>query len=166
MPCWLLYLNLNMFWFSIDHFTKGFYNQRNQIWNYRRVGWYQIPSFESRGTGTSSLPYKAQTCRLLPYMASTHPIVIIMLWCYSIYSAPQQFEKITWYWSWTDWVIDDDANLDATLLYIHFQGKSLAWHNNSSWEFERVGSDVNGYCWYGKHFYIMQMLEYTISLYQ
>jgi hypothetical protein len=27
----LLYLNLNMLWFSIEHFAKRFYNQRYQI---------------------------------------------------------------------------------------------------------------------------------------
>jgi hypothetical protein len=30
----LFYLNLNMLWFSIEHFAKSFYNQRNQIYIY------------------------------------------------------------------------------------------------------------------------------------
>jgi hypothetical protein len=33
----LLYLNLNMLWFSIEHFAKSFYNQRNRYRQYAKV---------------------------------------------------------------------------------------------------------------------------------
>ena len=36
-------LNLNMLWFSIEHFTKSFYNQRNQIW---KATWCKIQALK------------------------------------------------------------------------------------------------------------------------